>query len=64
MNHPKCNLDRHNLRYIISSVAIFGAFWSLFAMIITSLWYVFPFCDLEIMRIARWPIALIILLLL
>jgi hypothetical protein len=53
-----------NIRYIISSLAVFGAIWSIISMIITAIWYITPFSSLELMHSIRWALSLIALLLL
>ena len=50
-----------NIRYVISTIAVFMALWAMITMCITALWYVIPIGSLELMHSIRWIISLIIL---
>lgn len=62
MTNSRHRLDLNHIRYVISSLAVFVALWSLLAMFITATWYIVPFSSQDIMHSLRWPVSLGILL--
>ena len=46
----------------ISTVAIFTLLCTLIAIVLTIIWWVCPFCAVNYIVIARWPVAVIVIL--
>ena len=50
------------LRWLISSIAVFVAIWSVIVIIITVAWYMVPLCSEKILLDFRWQIGLIVII--
>ena len=50
------------LRWLISSIAVFVAIWSVIVIIITVAWYMVPLCSEESLLGFRWQLGLIIMI--
>ena len=50
------------LRWLISSIAVFVAIWSVIVIIITVAWYIAPLCSEEFLLDFRWQVGLMIMI--
>jgi len=50
------------LRWLISSIAVFVAIWSVIVIIITVAWYMVPLCSEEFLLGFRWQVGLMIMI--